>query len=170
MHERRGTAVALVLMSGIMILCLSLVLQVLAWEIRPLLQARFGWDERDFPTLTRGFVECFGYRPDGNLGAVVLWLYWPMVCVLARCHYRYPNPEEFSRAFLFWFVCCWLFVACCIVLILAVCALSFVILLAELRSLPPPGVMSLVHPISWVLPFSVAVFVGWEWCRSRWVK
>lgn len=167
-HERRETAVALVVISGMMILGLSLILQVVAWEIRPLLAARFGWtNTAEFPTLTGAFADAFGYRPDAYLSAVVIWFFWPFVIALGHCHFRYRDPTEFAIAFLFWFVCCWLLVGFGIIVMLAISALGFVILLAELRPIPPPRVIALVSPISWTLPFIVLLFISLERYRSR---
>ncbi|MBD3671886.1 MAG: hypothetical protein HUJ26_00030 [Planctomycetaceae bacterium] len=167
-HERRATAVMLVVISGMMILGLSLILQVVAWEIRPLLAARFGWTTTaELPTVTAAFADAFGYRPDGYLSAVVIWFFWPFVIALGHCHFRYRDPKEFANAFLFWFVCCWLLVGFGVILMLAINALSFVILVAELRPTPPLRVITLVSPISWALPFLVLLFISWEKYRSR---
>lgn len=166
-HVPRTTAVVLVLISGIMILGLSLILQVIAWELRGLLYHRFGWETNtDLPVMTSAFIKAFSYRPEEYLTVVGIWFFWPFVLMIAHCHFRYRDPVEFTSAFLFGFVCSWLLVGFGIILVLTSCSMSFVILLAELRPTPIPVAVSLISPISWTLPFLVLLFIGWEYLHA----
>lgn len=164
-HQRRSAAVLLVVLSGIAIFCLSLALQVLAWELRPLLNARFGWDERSLPMWTAMFVDLFGYRPDSYLALVTWWFWWPMVGSLGYCHTRYAENRDFAAAFMFFFVLCWLVFVVFVSIILLVCSMPFVILLAELHE--PPKVASLIVPVSWAMPACAAAIVLVTWWRRR---
>ena len=164
-HESRLSAVVLVVLSGMAIFCLSLALQVLAWELRPLLNARFGWDERSLPMWTAVFVDMFGYRPDSYLTYVVWWFWWPMVGSLGYCHIRYREHREFSTAFTFALVFCWLIFVLFVSVILLVCSMPFIILLDELHK--PLAAVSVIVPISWIIPACTAIVVMIAWWRRR---
>ena len=163
-YQDRGSAVALVVLSGATIFCLSFAIQVFAWELRPLLHARFGWDDNELPLLTKAFLQLFGHRPESYLTFVVWWFWWPMVGSLGYCHFRYRNPSEFGSAFIFAFVFCWLVLLSFFSVILMICSMPFVILLADLTA--PPAVAALITPISWLIPASVLVFLVLMWRRS----
>lgn len=164
-HQQRSAAVFLVLLSGIVIFCLSLALQVFAWELRPLLNARFGWDERNLPMWTAVFVDLFGYRPDSYLTLVAWWFWWPMVGSLAYCHIRYQEPRGFAAAFMFAFILCWLVFVLFLSVILLICSMPFIILLAELHK--PPAIASLIVPLSWAIPAGITVIVAVTSWRRR---
>ena len=164
-HQRRSAAVLLVFLSGIAIFCLSLALQVLAWELRLVLHARFGWDERSLPLWTAIFVDRFGYRPDSYLTLVTWWFWWPMVGSLGYCHIRYTESRDFAIAFMFSFVLCWLLFAVFVSVILLICSMPFVILLAELHESPRTAL--LIVPLSWAIPACTAAIVLVTWWRRK---
>ena len=78
-YQRRASAVALVLLSGLAILCLSIAFQALAW----LLPNLFRSVGADLPEPTLLFVDVFGVRSEGYLLQVIWWLWWPMIGALA---------------------------------------------------------------------------------------
>lgn len=167
LFQRRGAAALLVLLSGVALFCLSLLLQVFAWELRPLLHARFGWTEAELPHVTAKFVDLFGYRPHSYLAFVVWWFWWPMVGALGYCHLRYPEPSKFGQAFLFAFVACWVLFLCFLAAVLMICTMPFVILLDEMHR--PPRVAALIVPISWLIPADTVILLAaqrWR-CRSH---
>lgn len=168
-YQRRGTAVWLVGLSGAIIVCLSLVLQVLAWELRPFLFARFGWSDPELPQLTAAFLGLFGYRPDGYLTLVTWWFWWPMVAALWCCHIRYREPREFASAFSVAFVSCWLIFGCYVAGILVICSMPFIILLDEMHT--PPAWAAVIVPLSWLMPLALLLailIVEWRsWLGRR---
>lgn len=162
----RADAVLLVLLSGIVVFLLSFVLQIVAWELPVLLFARFGWPpDSDLPTLTALFVDAFGRRSYGYLTYVTWWFWWPMAGSFAYCHLRYTSPREFTLAFGFWFVLCWLLFIVYLSFVLLVCAMPFVIMASDLRG--PLPLMSLVVPISWCIPILTAGVVVWALRRRN---
>ena len=163
-HQTRSSAVGLVILAGLTIFFLSLPLQVAAWELRPLLYVRFESTESSLPSLTRWFVDLFGYRPDSYLTMVTWWFYWPFVASLAHCHFRYPNPADFSAAFRNAYFYSAAVFAMFLSLVLLVFSLPFVILLAEFHN--APAVASIIMPASWFLPVAVAVIAFLSW-RNR---
>lgn len=164
-HHTRSSAAGLVVLAGFTIFFLSLPLQVAAWELRSLLFARFEWTESSLPSLTRWFVDLFGYRPDSYLTLVTWWFFWPFVASFAHCHFRYSHPAEFSAAFRNAYIYCAAVFALFLALVLLVLSFPFVILLAELHD--APAVASLIAPASWVLPVVVAIVALLSWWRNR---
>ena len=69
-HQRRIFAVSLVLISGLTIFNLSLPLQVLAWELRGLVHAAFGWDTSNLPIVTRRIAKNAVTIKDGGTVAL----------------------------------------------------------------------------------------------------
>lgn len=165
-HQRREAALGLVLLSGVAIFCTSFPLQAAAWELRMLFYARFEWTESDLPALTRWFVDVFGYRPDCYLMAVVWWFFWPIAGSFGYCHFKYSKPVEFSSAFRYAFMYCWLIFVCFVCVVLMICSMPFAILLNELGH-EPPAITAAIAPISWSLPIGAAGVAFGAWLRNR---
>ena len=163
-HETRASAVGLVILAGLTVFFLSLPLQVAAWELRPLLYARFEWTESSLPSLTRWFLGLFGYRPDSYLTLVTWWFFWPFVASFAHCHFRYSDPSNFSAAFRNAYLYCSAVFALFLALVLLILCFPFVILLAELHE--APAIASLITPASWILPVVVALIAFLSWWRN----
>lgn len=164
-HQTRLSAFCLVLLSGGILFCLSIFLQVVAWELRGLLESRFGWSERELPWVTAWFIDLFGYRPDSYLTFVVWWFWWPIVGSFGYCHARYPHPSEFCVAFLSSFIYCWMLFIGFLSNVLVICSIPFIILLAELHE--SPAIALVIQPISWLLPIATLIVFHLAWRRYR---
>ena len=96
---------------------------------------------------------------------ITLWFWWPMVGSLGYCHIRYREHREFSTAFTFALVFCWLIFVLFVSVILLVCSMPFIILLDELHK--PLAAVSVIVPISWIIPACTAIVVMIAWWRRR---
>lgn len=159
--DPRPVAALLVVISFGLLFLLAFAAQVLAWDMKYIIDAV----QAESPLVTSQYMKMFGLRPHGYLMPVLMWFWWPMVASLVHCLFRYRHPREFAIAFAYWFAFCWLAAAFVLMLTVFPLVIARVMLLQELEQ--PPDYMRWVDRISYALPVLVIAFSIACWWRNR---
>ena len=161
----RAYALSLVLLSGFVLLLLSVVAQVGLHTYRDYLAEQ----RISLPTSTYWFFGLFARRPDFTFGSVILWFFWPMFLVLLRCHFRHQDDAQFAISFLFGFAGAWLILILFVLLSSFICALALIFLLSDPFAPSPFAgwLLTCINGFSWTLPLlSIAIGI-YHWRNRR---
>lgn len=155
-------AASLVGVSGIALLAIGFVLQIIAWEFGAILQ-------REPAGLTQSFLNCFGRRPSGYLIAVTFLFFWPMVGAFVHSALFVRDRFEFAIVFAYRFAACWAIAVLFVSGVAMLMGMSFVVLLSDLSG--EPTYMGIVTAMSWAAPFGLMLLVTrWVWLASSFTR
>ncbi|MEO0586521.1 MAG: hypothetical protein AAF078_02680 [Planctomycetota bacterium] len=160
-YDARPIAVALVLLSGALLLPLALILQISLYEFGKVLTAR----EIELPAVTELTIKLFGLYGHETLSPVVLWLWWPMVASLEYTLARYRQLIDFAIAFGYLFAGCWLLVLGLILALGTPIALGFLVMMKSM--VEPPAITRWFGTVAWLLPLLTSGFIGYCVWRYR---